>query len=153
MPENTETLLAFFTNSPNPFVSHTVSSSETDGWVPDNKLSLVLRLKGMQVSEFADIDSDGVIDTLDNCAMTSNFLQSDHDSDGYGNLCDAYFNGDCSVNFIDYSSLTSQFLYQGFAFEDLNNDYIINFQDIALFGQLFLREPGPSGLTTQCSNQ
>ncbi len=35
-----------------------------------------------------DSDADGVIDTCDNCPLTSNLDQADSDSDGVGNACD-----------------------------------------------------------------
>jgi hypothetical protein len=37
----------------------------------------------------ADRDSDGIPDTVDNCATVANADQSDVDGDGLGDLCDA----------------------------------------------------------------
>jgi hypothetical protein len=42
----------------------------------------------------SDSDSDGVIDTLDNCPSVSNPTQADLDSDGVGDVCDTDTDGD-----------------------------------------------------------
>ena len=50
-------------------------------------------------------DGDGIGDACDNCTLVSNADQRDTDADGYGNMCDADFNGDGVVNVTDYWSI------------------------------------------------
>lgn len=63
----------------------------------------------------ADTDGDGIADNVDNCPKTSNAHQLDSDADGFGNACDADFNGDRRVDALDqalfdaaYGSSTGQ---------------------------------------------
>ncbi len=93
----------------------------------------------------ADTDGDGVLDTLDNCTAVANANQRDTNGDGYGNLCDADFNGDGIVNFGDVAYFKSVFLGVD-EDADLNGDGSINFGDLALVKAYFLLPPGPSGL-------
>jgi len=53
------------------------------------------------VASFADIDSDGVIDPVDNCPNISNPTQDDFDSDKIGNDCDIDDDNDLVVDAID----------------------------------------------------
>ncbi|MFK8014671.1 MAG: S8 family serine peptidase [Gammaproteobacteria bacterium] len=94
----------------------------------------------------SDSDSDGVDDALDNCAFVDNVDQVDADSDGYGNRCDGDFNNDLSTNFPDLQILISKFNTND-AETDLNSDGIVNYDDIEIFKDLWLRAPGPSGQT------
>jgi len=104
------------------------------------------------IIESVDSDADGVADASDNCTAVANAGQVDFDADGYGNACDADFNNDCVVNFIDYSQLTNEFLSTTSGLFDLNADGVINFEDAAIFSNYFLLAPGPSGLTMECGN-
>ncbi len=90
-----------------------------------------------------DSDADGVISFMDNCLNISNSSQLDTDRDGYGNLCDADYDGSCDVNFIDFSMLADAFLTPNSNF-DLTGDGVINFLDVARFSELFLGTPGPA---------
>jgi hypothetical protein len=65
-----------------------------------------------------DSDTDGIVDSLDNCKLVDNPTQVDSDHDGYGNRCDA----------------------------DLNNNGFTNGADTTLFRQLLGAPPRPSGL-------
>lgn len=49
----------------------------------------------------ADTDGDGLADNVDNCKKTTNASQLDSDGDGFGNACDADFNGDRRVDALD----------------------------------------------------
>ncbi len=99
----------------------------------------------------ADADSDGVPDLLDNCINSSNEDQTDTDGDGYGNRCDADFNNDCVVNFVDFTELTDRILSTSDPLHDLNSDGVINFFDVLFFSEGFLTAPGPSGYSEGCN--
>lgn len=92
-----------------------------------------------------DTDGDSIVDAQDNCQTFANSDQRDSNGDGFGNLCDADLNNDCTTNFQDLALLSDNFLGSD-ADSDLNGDGVVNFLDINLFSQLFLSAPGPSGL-------
>ncbi|MEM7082092.1 MAG: hypothetical protein AAF465_05120 [Pseudomonadota bacterium] len=94
-----------------------------------------------------DTDGDDVNDSIDNCTLVANPTQLDTDGDRIGNRCDADFNQDCIVNFLDLSIFSDLFLGTGNA-GDLNEDGVTNFLDLALFQDLFLLAPGPSNLSS-----
>ncbi|MFK8030234.1 MAG: Ig-like domain-containing protein [Gammaproteobacteria bacterium] len=96
-----------------------------------------------------DPDGDGVISFEDNCLSVANPSQVDTDQDGYGNHCDADFNNDCIVNFLDFSILADAFLSNE-PLVDLNVDGAINFVDVSLMTTLIFNPPGPSGTTSLC---
>ncbi len=56
-----------------------------------------------------DCDDDGVDNSSDNCALQPNPAQTDTDADGYGNLCDFDYNGDCVANVIDLGMFRNAF--------------------------------------------
>ncbi len=91
-----------------------------------------------------DMDGDSVGNASDNCSEVANPDQNDADDDGYGNACDADFNNDGAVNFIDYVQLTNGFLGTDPVL-DLNSDGVVNFLDVTIFTDNFLGVPGPSG--------
>ncbi|MFK8030865.1 MAG: thrombospondin type 3 repeat-containing protein [Gammaproteobacteria bacterium] len=99
----------------------------------------------------SDVDHDGTPDQLDNCSEVAHGDQTDTDGDGYGNLCDADFNNDCLINFLDFTELTSRFLSTTDPLQDLNSDGAVNFLDVLLFSDSFLSVPGPSGLEDSCN--
>ncbi|MCK5262862.1 MAG: thrombospondin type 3 repeat-containing protein [Gammaproteobacteria bacterium] len=92
-----------------------------------------------------DDDNDGYNDVLDNCTLVSN-NQLDTNSDGFGNACDADFNGDNIVNSLDLGLFKNAFFSTGVIDTDLNSDNLVNSLDLGLFKQLFAKQPGPSGL-------
>ncbi|MEM7082456.1 MAG: PQQ-dependent sugar dehydrogenase [Pseudomonadota bacterium] len=92
-----------------------------------------------------DRDNDSINNAADNCSGVANPDQTDADGDGYGNACDADFNNDGVINFIDYAQLTAGFLGTDPVL-DLNNDGVVNFLDITLLTNSFLGAPGPSGV-------
>ena len=98
-------------------------------------------------SVIIDADTDGVSDAIDNCTLVANPDQLDSDSDGFGNVCDADINNDCSTNYIDFVILSQQFQTTD-KDADLNGDGIVNFEDVFLFTQRFLIIPGPSAMAT-----
>lgn len=90
-------------------------------------------------------DGDGIPDNQDNCILITNAEQIDTDGDGYGNACDADFDQNCVVNFLDISAFTEEFLGENELF-DLNGDGAVNFLDYIVISQSFLQPPGPSGV-------
>lgn len=96
-----------------------------------------------------DTDADGVADINDNCLLISNSDQTDTDDDGYGNPCDADFNNDCIINFLDVALFTNEFLGMAPLF-DLNLDGVVNFLDYAELTGDFLGMPGPGLSTGSC---
>ncbi len=89
------------------------------------------------------LDSDGVGDACDNCQMIANANQRDTNADGFGNVCDADFNGDGVVNLSDFSAFRASF---GKAEHDadINGDGTVNLSDFSAFRALFGGTPGPS---------
>jgi hypothetical protein len=92
-----------------------------------------------------------VADTSDNCLLETNPSQLDTDLDGYGNLCDADFDDNGSVNASDLGLLRSAYLTQagGPSWNpeaDANGDGFVNAIDLGEFRAAYLGVPGPSGL-------
>jgi YVTN family beta-propeller protein len=115
----------------------------------------------------ADADTDGVVDSLDNCPVTANATQDDGDSDGagdacdncttvanadqldtngdgYGNRCDADFNNNGIVDSQDGALLRAAFGLSTFPERDLNGNGVVDSQDGALLRARFGQAPGPS---------
>lgn len=107
------------------------------------KILVAFALTATGHASFAqDVDLDGVPDLTDNCLVTPNPTQLDTDADLFGNACDADFNNDGFVNFLDLSALAAAFMTVNPTF-DLNGDGVVNFLDISLFAPLFNTAPGP----------
>ncbi len=103
----------------------------------------------------ADSDLDGIADQQDNCLLSPNPDQVDTDADGFGNVCDADVNNDCSVNFGDLAQLKAAFFPAPYDEDsDFNGDGFVNFGDLAFMKSTFFNGenpgPGPSGLATDC---
>lgn len=97
-----------------------------------------------------DSDNDQLVDTVDNCIEAANLDQRDTDADGFGNRCDADFNQDCIVNFLDLGQLRLDFFLNGDLDTDLDGDGQVNVGDLGLLRTLFFAPPGPSGVAGQC---
>ena len=123
-----------------------------------------------------DADGDGRPDGYDNCIYHENPLQRDRDGDGYGDRCDADFNGDRDVDETDFDFLLGcvgvdpdlpaplsepqeiggtdqpqpdpQALIDSIrcAIADLNGDGSIDDGDLAEATLLLNAAPGPSGV-------
>ena len=100
-----------------------------------------------------DADGDGVPDTDDNCTLVPNGTtipdaggnsQLDSNGDGFGNICDADFNGDLVINGSDVGPFVTQFGTSG-PDADLNGDGVVNGLDVGPFVDMFGNAPGPSG--------
>lgn len=89
-----------------------------------------------------DTDGDSITDDLDNCTLIANAPQTDTDGDGYGNRCDADYNNDCSVDFLDLGTLKSAFFTQNSAI-DTSGDGFIDFLDLGYLKSVFFGAPGP----------
>jgi len=105
----------------------------------------------ISVSVFPDADSDGFPDAIDNCLLVSNSDQRDTNGDNIGNACDPDFNQDCIVNFIDLATFGNNFLLPGDLDTDLNGDGVTNFVDLVVLTDRIFEAPGPSGLSNSCS--
>ncbi|MCH2171108.1 S8 family serine peptidase [Myxococcota bacterium] len=103
-----------------------------------------------------DTDSDGVCDSQDNCLEIENPGQVDSDVDGYGNSCDADFDGNGQVGSSDLNIFRAEFILSAGDWEfnpavDLDANGSIGAGDLNLFRSLFGYPPGPSGLA--CAGQ
>ncbi|MGI9343899.1 MAG: hypothetical protein ACR2QV_13755, partial [Gammaproteobacteria bacterium] len=92
-----------------------------------------------------DSDGDGVANLFDNCINDPNSNQRDTNGDGFGNLCDADFNGNGVVDPFDFSLLKSRFGQTGFPDQDLNGNGLVDPFDFSKLKSNFGQAPGPSG--------
>jgi hypothetical protein len=96
-----------------------------------------------------DFDGDTIADVDDNCSEVANTAQDDTDGDGCGNRCDADYNNNGFVNFIDFSQFSA-----AFGTFDSEKDHTVpmtgpvGFLDFSFFSANFGTVPGPSGTTT-----
>ncbi len=90
-----------------------------------------------------DQDGDGVDDNLDNCILTANAGQQDTDGDGFGNACDADFNGNGIVDPADFSVIKAA-LGTPSPDQDLNSNGIVDPADFSVAKSLLGKPPGPS---------
>jgi hypothetical protein len=98
-----------------------------------------------------DADGDGVADALDNCLEAANPDRRDTDLDGWGNACDADYDGNRIVTFLDYLALRRTWgSAQGSArFDpalDADGDGRVGAREFVLLSEQFGGPPGPSGL-------
>jgi hypothetical protein len=110
--------------------------------------------KNVIAAEFSnapqDTDGDGRVDSADNCTLVSNANQRDTNGDGFGNVCDADLNDDCTVNFTDVGLMKSVF-FSDDEDADLNGNGAVNFGDLALLKAGMFQPPGPSGVQNDCA--
>lgn len=119
--------------------------------------SLLLACGSAQASDdpgscLDDFEEDKILNCNDNCVGVPNTAQTDSDGDGFGNACDADIAqpNDCVTNFLDYSVLVAAMFSVPSSANwnpdaDFNDDGIVNLLDAAIFSNLFLQAPGPSG--------
>ncbi len=98
---------------------------------------------------FVDNDNDNVLDGVDNCSQARNNGQLDSDGDGYGNLCDGDFDGNCVVGPADYAFMQNA-LGTNDPNADFNRDGTVDVFDLAIFSSLWRTVPGPSGVPGAC---
>lgn len=105
------------------------------------------------ISPCTDADSDSVCDVIDNCSAKANPTQTDTNSDGYGNACDADWDNNGIVGVQDLG------LYQTHLFHPAGTDPldaeidcqeppngVVGVQDMGCWMVGFGGPPGPSGL-------
>ena len=97
----------------------------------------------------ADFDLDGVGDTVDNCSEAPNPMQDDIDADDCGNLCDADYDNDGSVDFGDFGYFTSKCFGTRNAACDHTEPIgdTVGIADFPFVTSNFGNVPGPSGTT------
>ena len=106
-----------------------------------------------------DTDSDGVVDSCDNCILAPNGplipdaggnSQLDTDGDGYGNLCDCDFTGEGFCGGPDFTVFIGCFNQVAATPQcmatDMNGDGFVGGPDFTLFIGGFNDSVGPSGL-------
>jgi hypothetical protein len=105
---------------------------------------------GEPISE-PDGDADGVADSQDNCLEAPNAAQTDSDSDGFGDACDADADGSGLVDAGDFILLSAAWgaragddRYDSRI--DLDADGMIGAGDFIIVSQRWHEPPGPSGL-------
>lgn len=89
------------------------------------------------LDNITDTDGDGRENVRDNCPALPNPDQRDTDGDGFGNRCDADFNGDGRVNTLDFGIFKQAFGKTTNPNADLNGDGRVNTLDFGIFKQLF----------------
>jgi len=111
-------------------------------------LATALVLGSAPTASLAGVDGDGVPDALDNCPLTPNGPgnvsdQVDTDGDGYGNACDADYNGDGATTTIDYTELLTLLVNGEIALtgpdleKDHDGDGYLTLGDLSYFEQAF----------------
>ena len=95
-------------------------------------------------------EGDGIRDALDNCSATQNPAQDDTDGDDCGNLCNADYDNDGIVGFLDFGQFGAVYLTNDE--EKIHRDGLIpggtvGLLDFGFFSGAFLSVPGPSGTT------
>jgi hypothetical protein len=98
----------------------------------------------------SDVDSDGVVDALDNCVVDPNATQGDSDLDGYGNPCDSDYDNNLLVAGGDFLTFQTDFntsapTYNEQVDQDCNG--LVAGGDFLTFQANFNQPPGPSGLS------
>lgn len=93
----------------------------------------------------ADSDSDSVEDSIDNCIQTANTDQRDTNNDGIGNACDADLNNDSIVDEQDIRIFRSVYLTDD-PDADFNGDGTVNILDFNVIREQNTGKPGPSAI-------
>ncbi len=92
-----------------------------------------------------DEDTDGVTSSFDNCTVVANELQRDSDGDGFGNKCDADFDNNGYVNYLDFLALVEVYGTSD-VHADFDGNGYVNYLDFLALVALYGQPPGPSGL-------
>ena len=105
----------------------------------------------LSVAQEPDDDRDGISDELDNCLGVVNWNQYDSDQDDCGNLCDADYDNDGIVGFLDFG-ISMQYCFKPNPPEILCHTEpvvpcVCGFPDFGFLIGNFGGVPGPSGTT------
>jgi hypothetical protein len=96
-----------------------------------------------------DTDSDGILDSSDNCTLAYNPQQVDSDVDGYGNRCDGDLDGNKFVSAADVVLFRAQLgkpsVAPVFNPADFDANGWVNAFDTAIFRSMIGKPPGPKG--------
>lgn len=116
--------------------------------------NLTGKITSYDISNYSDIDNDGIIKIVDNCPVKYNPYQNDSDKDSIGDLCD--LNERCNDRIdndnnglIDYPAELNckNFTDNSELFADLDNNCLIDIFDFAYLGLCY----GKTGLNEQDS--
>jgi hypothetical protein len=109
-------------------------------------------LYSLAIGQAPDADRDSVDDAQDGCLGAYNPDQLDTNQNGYGNACDADYDGDGVVGVSDFVRLGAAFGTHtddpGFdPGLDAEGDAAIGMSEFMILGRSFGGAPGPSGLS------
>lgn len=99
-----------------------------------------------------DGDSDGVANSIDNCANQSNASQQDTNADGLGNRCDPDYDQDNSVDDVDYEIFVKCFTVGSGPDCDHDGNGVVGASDFGIFTAFHPGPPGPAGPGAQDSS-
>jgi hypothetical protein len=104
------------------------------------------KVETLEVVAPSDRDGDGLLDYVDNCSAHANADQRDTDGDGFGNRCDADFNGNGTVDSADASLQKAHIGAPATEWPDLDLDGngVVNAADQLVLKALFRLPPGPA---------
>lgn len=105
----------------------------------------------VEIATPTDADGDAVLDYYDNCLQRQNPDSRDSNRDGFGNACDADYDGDADVDGDDLAIFQAAFATQSGdeAYDpncDHDGDGVVGIPDYGVLNTLFSLPPGPSGL-------
>jgi len=114
--------------------------------------AFALLLPAIAYAQQPDGDFDGVVDALDNCSELPNPAQDDSDGDFCGNLCDADYEQDGTVDFGDFGAVIAYFGNKGAAYEEYCHTEpiapcTVGFASFGFLMRNYGSTPGPSGTT------
>jgi len=118
-----------------------------DGFVDKQDEDILRKMWGDDVGPSAynptsgDSDGDTIPDGYDNCILAFNILQTDTDSDRYGNACDGDLNNDGIVNRLD-NNLVRRALLTDDEYADFNGDGFVDRRDKNIFRKMWNSDAG-----------
>jgi hypothetical protein len=98
----------------------------------------------------SDCEGDGISNELDNCQGTPNPIQDDTDGDDCGNLCDADYDQDGVIGWLDFGAFAAHFSTNDEQYmhsEPVTSQRVVGYLDFGYLASKFGGTPGPSGTT------